>query len=360
MRKRTVPLTVAIALVIGLFSATPASAAFSYSITFPEGDSNLYSPFGGPVAIKFSYAASDPDETFNIRIKRQGGAVHHSENHTITTPTTGSKTIQFDWPAISVSQDTLYEILIFRDGNQVRKRTFEIRPRLVRIVAARPNPFFPRIRDGYRDTTDIVFKLAASSRPTILQIYRANSAGECCGERIYRKDLDVQTVGTRHFEWNGRAGGAVQPVGDYFVRITATKQSFPNDVTRTSRPFEVSIARFHRVLKKVGKPGIAFHHRSTITRHRADGGCSLAKDASTKDLFIRCKDATVSVFWRWNLPNSGRIEKVSFDLIRVPGFTCGGRKGHTTRDSFLRVGGLGAHRCRVDRARIVYSYLKAS
>ena len=45
----------------------------------------------------------------------------------------------------------------------------------------------------------------------------------------------------------------------------------------------------------------------------------------------------------------------SFVYVHVSGEICNGRKGHTTTDSTLRVGGVGQFRCRVDTAKITYS-----
>jgi flagellar hook assembly protein FlgD len=61
---------------------------------------------------------------------------------------------------------------------------------------------------------------------------------------VRRQNLEDQAVGDRTVEWNGRNGdGTKAGRGKYFVRITATKQSFPEDVTRTSRPMPVTIRR---------------------------------------------------------------------------------------------------------------------
>ena len=47
-------------------------------------------------------------------------------------------------------------------------------------------------------------------------------------------------------------------------------------------------------------------------------------------------------------------------LIRVSGYTCGATMGHSGSDSFLQVGAIGQRRCRVDKARITYTYIKES
>jgi hypothetical protein len=261
---------------------------------------------------------------------------------------------------VSVTVDTNYQLEIWRGANRVFVRTFEIKPPLVRITSIKPDPFFPWINDDYRDTTEVTFKLAASVDPAIVQIYEANATGGCCGPRVRRKNLENEVVGTRQFVWNGRDGGAdLLPKGKYFVTITVTKPSLPQDVTKTSKPVDVSIARFRRVTKTVSKNGIAYHHRSPSTVLAAGGACSLKKILAAKDLGIRCDDARFRVFWRWKLPGSAEIEGVSFVLVDVPG-PCGATKGHTAIDTFLRVGGLGHFRCRIDKARLKYSFLKAS
>lgn len=364
MNRRSVAIAVAGTVLITLLTVAPASATIRCSISFDHQSDDLYSPFGGPAHIRFTYAGSDPDNVaISLRIRPQGGSLLHSENRELDTPSSPtSTTFDFTWPAVTVSADTNYEVSAWRTSSNTRvcNRTFEIKPRLVRISKIQPDPFFPYIIDGYRDTTEVTFKLAASVDPTIVKVFEANASGGCCGSQVFMENLDTQVVGTRHYTWNGRNGSnALLPKGKYFVTVSVTKPSLPHDVTRTSSPVDVSIARFHRVFKRVSKNGIAYHHRSPTTVLAAGGSCTLQKILSAKDLGIRCDDGRVSVFWRWSLPGSAEIEGVSFVMVDVPG-ACHFTKGHTQIDTFIRVGGLGANRCRVDKAKLRYSFLKAS
>ncbi len=366
MSKRSGALVVALALAIGLLTATPAAATYGASISFPGNTTTFYSPFSGPANITFTFnddgepGTNDKSEMFSLRLRVENGATVHTDSVTIYPDSQSSpKTVQFSWPALTVKQTTRYVVAIYKDGAQYRQRTFTMKPRLVRIVSINPDPFFPRIKDGYRDTTNVTYRLAASSQPVIVRIYQSNAEGQCCsGSMVRHQNLHDESVGTRHYIWNGRGdGGGRLPKGDYWVQITATDYG---GVTRTSKPAEVSIALYHRVFKRVGRHGIKFHHTGPEKDFRSGGDCWVRRDFLTRDLWITCKNSAFSVFWRWAIPTSGQIEAVSFALIGVPGYVCGATKGHTTTDSFLRVGGLGQHRCRVDKARITYSYLKAS
>jgi hypothetical protein len=359
--KRSLALAAVGAALLSVLVAAPASATIRCTISFNHQSNDLYSPFPGPAHVKFTYTSSDPDNvTINLRMRPQGGSVFHSEDRELDTPNFGSTTFDFTWPAISVTADTNYEVSAYRGSTRVCGRTFEIKPPLVRIASIRPDPFFPWIQDGYRDTTTVTFKLAASVDPTIVRVFEANATGACCGSQVFAENLDTQVVGTRHYVWNGRNGSNTRlPKGKYFVTVTGTKPSLPQDITRTSRPVAVSIARFHRVARTVSKSGIAYHHRSASTVLAAGGACSLRNIAAAQDLGLRCDDARFRVFWRWNLPASAEILGVTFVLVDVPG-PCNPIKGHTTIDTFLQVGGLGHFACRVDRARLRYSFLKAS
>ena len=98
---------------------------------------------------------------------------------------------------------------------------------------------------------------------------------------------------------------------------------------------------------------------------RSGGSCALDRLTAAADVRIRCRNARVRVFWRWTLPSGPQITQaeitgVSFALIRVSGYTCGATMGHIGTDSYLQVGAVGQRRCRVDKARITYTYIKES
>ena len=304
--------------------------------------------------------------TFNVRLRYENGATIHSQNFTIT-PQVGSSpdTVQFSWPALNVTSNTNYEVAVHRtNGTQLRERRFTLRPRLLRITSINPDPFFPTINDGYLDTTRITYQLLAPATDVRIQVLEADTSGDCCGD-VVRDFLQYPTrvAGTYGYTWNGRDdGGIVLPQGDYWVRITALAY---NGIQGTSVPVHVSLDRFYRVNGTATKNGIAYHHRGPITVLRSGGSCALEELTASSDLRIRCRHARVRVYWRWNLPSGPTITEAeitgaSFVLIRVPGYTCDATMGHVDSDSFLQVGGIGQRRCRVDKARITYKYIKES
>jgi hypothetical protein len=356
MGKRLLALGPALGLVLAVLSTSPASAAYDVNITFPNGDNEFYSPFAGPASIEFAnFVPSDPDTTFRVRLRPVGGSAIETRYFSIDPDTqTAPVTRSFSWDALSVQTQRDYEVVVNPNGGAViSSAVFTLDPRLVQITSIKPSPFFPWVPDGYKDTTDVTFKLAASSQPTIVRIYKATLAGKCCGSLVRDDDIGTQVVGTRHYEWDGRdTGGSLLPKGDYFVKIRAED---PANVVRWSRPVEVSIARTYRKLATLQKNGIAFHHTGPVTSYRRGGNCFVTRDETDKDLWITCLSASFTVYWRWSLPNGGRIERASFVYVKVSSSICNAKKGHTKIDSFLKVGGVGQFRCRIDKARITYS-----
>jgi hypothetical protein len=367
MKRRAAPVIAALALAVTMLTATPASATYLVSeIAFPNGSTTFFSPFSGPADVTFSFndyldpGTNDPSRTFNLRLRLQGSSSSiHTENVTITPGSqTSPRTVHFSWPAESVTTSTTYEVAVYNGGTLMRRRTFTLKPHLVRITSIKPSPFFPRVVNGYRDTTNVTYRLEASSNPVVIDIFKADAGGGCCGTQVRHTVLSNVVLGTRHFIWNGTNDSDMKvAVGRYFVRITAT--AFTGQ-TQSSSNTQVRVALYRRVLKSVSQNGNAFNRKGATARLRAGGSCSVARDNAHRDAVVSCHDAAVKVFWRWTLPASAKNKKVSFALIGVPGYTCRATKGMTGSDSWLRSGGLGQSRCRVDKAKLSYTYLKPS
>ncbi len=372
MGKRSVSAVAVFTVLIGLLTATPALATYSASILFhpPQNATTFFSPFSGPAEITFNFddnptGGLDPTTTFNLRLRYENGATIYSQNVTITQGTSSPHTVSFSWPALNVTSNTRYEVAVHRtNGTQLRERLFTLRPRLLKVTSITPDPFFPTITDGYRDTTRITYELLGNSTSIRVQVLEAAGGGGCCGDLVRDfLQFENRVAGTYGYTWNGSDDvGMVLPEGDYWVRITAIAY---NGIPGTSVPVHVALDRFYRVTNTASKNGIAYHHRGPTTVLRSGGSCALERLTASSDVRIRCRHARVRVFWRWTLPagpdiTEAEITQVNFDLIRVPGYTCGATKGLVGTDSFLQVGAIGQRRCRVDKARITYTYTQES
>jgi hypothetical protein len=109
-----------------------------------------------------------------------------------------------------------------------------------------------------------------------------------------------------------------------------------------------------RVLSRV-KDGSAFAHYGDEVQTAAGGECFVTRDRERRLAQVTCANAAISVFWRWALPDGGRIESVGFS-IDGSSFGCHKRTSHAGSETVLRVLTPPTSTCYVKKAKITYSY----
>jgi hypothetical protein len=349
-----------LAAVAGLVPAAPATAAYAVTIWFPDNASEFYSPFNGPATITFTFDGSEADATFALRIRPAGGSAIHSETAFVDADDPdGTHVKQFTWPALSVTSARTYEVIVSRNGTIVASESFQLKPRLVRITGASPNPFFPWIDDGYRDTTNVHFSLLQDANAEA-RIYRPKTTGRCCAASPSRTDnLGNLSGGANTWVWDGENdGGQTLAKGYYFAKIWADDGTAPPAL---SSPFKITISRSYRALDTAQKPGNNYS-RTTESALVRGGDCFVHKMDGF--LQIDCHGAKMTVYYRWGLGTDERIEKHGF-VINDANNTCGLNRrkyGHTSHESFITVTDSvsGLTSCRVVTAKITYSFPQAS
>ena len=367
MRFRILITLTALALAAGLLSALPASAAYGVTIDFPNSASEFFSPFGGPATITVTFdAATDPDGTFEARLRPLGGTQIHSKQFLVDPDNQSSpREVSFPWPAISSASAKTYVVAVYKGGTLQASESFLLRPPLVKITGASPNPFFPWVDDDYKDETFVHFNLLAQADAEA-RVFKANSAGKCCGALIRNDDIGTNlAAGSHDWMWDGRGEVAhgtagFRPKGSYFVKIRADEGSAP---PATSKPFKVRIERTYRAVATKTKPAQNYHHTSASVPIVIGGGCRVTKEPAY--LKILCQGGHISVYWRWGLGESERIESASFvfeqlNAVCPPSIR---HVGHTKHESSFTVhedlaGDKG--NCQLVTARITYSFPKAS
>jgi hypothetical protein len=363
MRTRLIPAGAVLALLLGLLTAAPAAAAYTVSITFPGNFSEFYSPFSGPATVHFTFDGSENDATFNFRIRPAGGAVVHRKNDVLVDADdpNGSVDVAFKWSALSVNSARTYVVQVYRNDVKLASESFSLRPRLATITGATPNPFFPWMDDGYKDTTSVRYTLLENAVDAEARVFKANGAGKCCGDRIRTDDLNAPEAGVNHWIWDGQGDGAFagnRPRGNYFVKIWADDGTV---APALSKPKKIAIARTYRATKTDSKPGTAYHHTTESALVRG-GDCFLHNQGTF--LQVDCHGAKMTVYYRWGLGSDERIEKASF-VIDDPNNECPPARrnpGHSKHESYLAVTDSvsGITSCHIVTAKITYSYLKPS
>ncbi|HEX5937768.1 MAG TPA: hypothetical protein VFZ75_08815 [Actinomycetota bacterium] len=365
MRKRLLVSLTTVAIAVGVLSAVPASAAYGITIALPGGNSEFYSPFGGPATITFTFDGADPDATFEARLRPVGGTKVASKQILIDPDNQASpRAVSFSWPALSVTSDRAYQVVIYRNDVLQASESFLLRRPLVKVTGAAPNPFFPWIDDGYKDTTNVKFSLQAAADAEA-RVYRATTSGGCCGPLILDESIGHRPSGSNSWVWDGQGEGSRgtagnRPRGNYFVRIWADDGEIAPAV---SKPFKVTIARNYRATATRSKPAPKYHHRSAATPLVIGGNCYVTSEGIV--LRIICQGAKVTVYWRWGLNDSQRIERASF-VFDTEDATCPPsirRIRHTKHESSFTeyedlYGSLG--HCRLVTAKITYSFPKSS
>jgi FlgD Ig-like domain len=362
MRTRFLAVGVAMALGIGLLSASPAEATYTVeSITFPGGNSEFYSSFPGPASVKFAFNGTENDATFELRLRPAGGTAIRKKTVLVDADDPDGFQIKtFNWPALSVNSPRTYVVAVYRNRTLVASESFFLRPRLVTIMSVTPNPFLPWIDDLYKDETHVGFSLAADAAAEA-RVYRPKTTGRCCGVIVRNDSLGNLSAGNNSWTYDGRDNnGDNLPKGNYFIRIWADDGIVSPVLSKASK---VAIARVYRATKTKSKTANAYHHVGPSTPLAIGGGCFVFRTAEGR-LQILCQSGRVSVYWRWGLSPSERIERASFVLDNVTGCPHSiWRTGHTKHESSFTmnedlVGASG--NCYLLTARITYSYPQAS
>jgi hypothetical protein len=365
MRLRILASSIALAIAIGLLSASPASASYSVTATFPGGGTEFYSPFDGPARISFAFAPSDPSRLYRVRLRRVNTTTILKTSFFSINPSSQSSPVvkNFSWPALSTTADRPYEVLVNPNGGgPTQSFAFVLKPRLVRITGAAPNPFFPWIDDGYKDTTNVKFALEAAADAEA-RVYRATTSGGCCGPLILDASLGPRPSGSNAWAWDGQGEashgtGGNRPQGNYFVRIWASDGEIAPSL---SKPFKVVIKRTYRATATKSKPGTQYHHTTESALVRG-GDCFV--HAQGGYLQVDCHGSKMSVYYRWGLSSVQQIQSASF-VIDNSQSECGTARrkaGHSKHESFLTVTDSvsGITSCRIVTAKITYSFPKSS
>ena len=333
--------------------AVPASAGFGAIVQLPTG--TIYSPYGGPATVVFTFDEGDPATIFTIRLRRPGHGVIKEKDHLVDpAAATSPHEVRLAWRDVSVGTPTDFVVDVRRpNGNLVAAEPFTIRPPLVSEVSATPATFYPVVDDGYRDTTDIRFSLAADSINTSVTVYEPDAFGRCCGAPVRSVDLGPVARGRHTWVWDGTEDGStLAPTGPYFVRVAATDDDAVSDTSRAAR-VELTTGTIRLTATK-RKDGSAYAKLADEQPNEI-GDCIVSRDTAAGTTSVLCANALISVVWRWNLDKGERIESVSF-AIDDGYYGCHRKKRYTKTEAILRVISPPTSTCTVSEARIRYSY----
>jgi len=353
MRKLAAPVVVVLVAAI-LGAAAPASATYGVVVDVPADP--VYSPFGGPATVTFTFDGGDTARVFTIRLRRPGHGTIKEKDFLVDPGTQSSPhPVSFGWQDLSVANPADYVVDVRPQGGDViTGETFTVLPPLVSGLTAAPSPFYPLIDDGFKDHTTIGFSLAADTTDTDVHVYADDVYGRCCGTEVRAEDLGALASGDHSWSWDGlRDDFTSAPKGTYFVRIGATDT---DDVAAISKPVKVILTTGTvRITATKVKHGSAYSRVTDQVQTAIGGSCLVSRDAATHQGSVLCANAAVSLVWGWGMKAGQRIVKASFQIDGGL-YGCHKRVSHTTTRSTLRVTSPPTSTCTITEARITYSY----
>lgn len=222
-------------------------------------NSTVPNGFSDPVMIDFSDA---PAASYEVTIASDDFSVY-----------------QFDWIAYDGVTDVVsvalndaplpagnYQIDVTDYDGHTAYSTFTVAPPpppvlTIGNVTLSPTTFYPLVRDAYRDTTRIRYRLNRSARVTA-RVVNSN------GTVIRRVDLGTRN-GSQSWAWNGKkTSGARATTGYFNIKITATVTAAPASTK--------SVVRRVRLATR--------YITSTVTKRRT--GYNTSSDSHTASCYV--------------------------------------------------------------------------
>ncbi|MGZ5351047.1 MAG: FlgD immunoglobulin-like domain containing protein, partial [Actinomycetota bacterium] len=338
-------------LLAGVLVAPPASATFGAIVQLPAG--TVYSPYGGPATVTFTFAPDDVAAVFTVRLRQPGHAPVKEKDYLVDPATQASPhPVDFPWRNLSVTAPTDYVIDVRPQGGGgvITSETFTLLPKLVSDLSATPSPFYPLVQDGYKDDTKIGFWLASDAVDTIVHVFKDDEFGRCCGAGIRTEDLGALVEGAHDWLWDGAKDDAsAAPKGTYFARVEATDTDAVSTVSKAQKV--VVTKGLIRLTATESKAGSTYSRVADEHATALGGDCNVMRDRTRHQADIVCANADISVYWKWDLGPGERIESVSFQIDDGV-WGCHKKEGHTPTESVLRVHSPPTSTCGVMTARI--------
>ncbi len=241
---------------------------------------------------------------------------------------TSPRSVNFSWPALSVTSAKTYQVAVYRNGKlQGTPESFLLRPRLVSDHVCDAEPVLPvdrRSVQGHHERCVRPRRGLLRYRGACLQAEQQREV--LWGPRSERRPREPRRRGPH--AGTGTAGTTTATTSP---KATTSFGSGPTTEAwhRSSRKrTKVTIARTYRATKTKSKTASAYHHVGPVTPLVLGGGCIVFR--SNGNLQILCQGARVSVYWGWGLSPVERIEHASFVLDTVEGCPRSIRRtGHT-------------------------------
>lgn len=276
---------VALALV-PLIAPSPAGAVGTGDpvIVTPADGSRVSQSWTGPVTVDFTDA---PAGSYSVSMSCDVAGYELAEFVNYD----GSQHV-YNWPAApfpeEMSECEIHVIDIATDGATASDHNkFWVGPALALTdVTVAPTTFYPKVRDGYRDTTTIGFRL---NRGATVRFRVLSSTGT-----VVRRAGDWWFgAGQRRWTWNGRKtnGDLVTP-GTYTIEVVTQVSGITRKATR-----RVTVATGLRTIRKtLSMNGV----RGKFPLD--DGYCYTVQSNFSSALVVICKNGTARGRYTFAIP----------------------------------------------------------
>lgn len=212
---RTAAVATMCALLTALGMAAPANAAGTEDpvILTPTGGQTVAYDFSGPVKIDFSNAAAS---SYDVEVYCSDSDYYWWD----TVDIDGSEgVLAFSIDPMPQASDCSVEVwdydYWYGDSSLFKVAAKPLPPLVLDNVSVTRSTFYPRVRDGYMDSTAIKYRLNHKANVTV----RVKNSS---GVTIRRANLGPRLGGAHRWSWNGkRRNGSVAATGRYRIQLTA-------------------------------------------------------------------------------------------------------------------------------------------
>lgn len=203
----TIALLLGSALTLGL---APADAVGTGNPVITNPVTQVSDGWLGPVSVDFSNA---PASTYNAELYCDNGYWESSSFQYDGSLNT------WDWYLpTALNGPTSCTVEVYSGGGASALADFSVLAPPVKLttVGVHPNPFYPLVRDGYRDSATVVYDLSTPATDVEVRVY--NSAGA----QVLHTYIGSRSAGRHSWSWNGRnSTGNTVNVGRYKVKLSA-------------------------------------------------------------------------------------------------------------------------------------------